>query len=155
MLSIALPNPLRDRTLYELARAAHRLSRKLDQVAKRTPEERRQLVAETRSLLDAVAQMLGVGTTRTIPGDPECGFSVDASSFEGVYGKWFAKEVDALRVHTAERATRLAHGRCELGYGMAEWIREQAGGSDEKFMGYLRQLDVLHGRYRIRMPEVL
>lgn len=135
-------NPYRNRTLYALAHACSKRSAELDSPQTRTPTERRALAQNTRYLLLAVASALDHPGT-SVPHRPEHE-AHRAHQIEGPFMAWYEKEVRALQILVAERATHYLFGK--VPDWQRELIREEIGGSAEGLQDYLRNLDSKFGR---------
>jgi hypothetical protein len=134
-------NPYCNRTLYALAHACSKRSSDLDAPMQRTPTERRALAQDTRYLLLAVARALDHPGT-SVPHRPEHESRM-VRELEEPFMAWYEKEVQALQLLVAERATHLLFGK--VPDWQREQIREEIAGSAEALRSYLRNLDAKFG----------
>lgn len=134
-------NPYFNRTLYALARACSNRSRDLDSPLTRTPTERRNLAQDTRYLLLAVASALDHPGT-SVPHRPEH-VAHRARQLEAPFMAWYEKEVRALQLLVAERATHHLFGT--VPDWQRELIRKEIAGSADALRVYLGKLDSKFG----------
>lgn len=118
------PNPYRDATLGDLARACARIAGELQTRRPRTPEERLALAQDaTHALLAAVIRLRPGGQT---PGNPEFAMRDDRRDIPEAFGAWYDRQAAELRYLTLSRAADAA-----LGAEAVRWLignHDDAGG---------------------------
>lgn len=104
-----MKNPYYDQSLDALSTACNRLARELGDARQRSPDERRELAADVRHLLLAIALHFQVGDS--IPGSPENKMRYGAQpNIVDVFGAWYRGQVETARHQARKEALlRAAH----------------------------------------------